>query len=168
MGTKPDAEENIDSFFTEIVNNYQTMLLRICLLQLQDYHLAEDAVQETFYKAYRALYAWKHDCSVKTWLFRIAINTCRDIHRSSWWIHRKKSMPIDSIISLSYCNAEQTNLTQAIASLPYKSKEVIILYYYQGLDEKEIASILHLAPSTVSSRLCSSRKKLKKLIKEEY
>ena len=52
-----------------------------CFACLNDEALAEDAVQETFLKAYRALDRFRGDAEEKTWLLRIAINTCRDLRR---------------------------------------------------------------------------------------
>ena len=71
--------------FTESAEMYQEELLRICFLYLQDRGLAEDAVQETFLKAYRALQRYREKCSPRTWLTRIAINTCKDYRRTFWF-----------------------------------------------------------------------------------
>lgn len=64
-----------------LVERYQTDLLRMCYLNLRDAELARDAVQETFLKAYRSMEHFRGDCQEKTWLMRIAINTCRDMRR---------------------------------------------------------------------------------------
>ena len=57
----------------------------MCYLHLSDKSLAEDAVQETFLKAYRGLSTFRSESSVKTWLIQIAINTCKSMKRSAWW-----------------------------------------------------------------------------------
>ena len=80
-------DPGIEQQFCDLVNTYQTQLLRMCYLHLQDKGLAEDAVQETFLKAYRALPAYRGESNIKTWLMRIAINSCRDAQRSGWWKH---------------------------------------------------------------------------------
>lgn len=64
------------------IRDYQAALLRSCYLYLQDRGLAEDAVQETYLKAYQHWADFRAESSEKTWLFRIAINTCRDMRRS--------------------------------------------------------------------------------------
>ena len=61
-----------------LVDAYQSSLRRMCCAILRDRTLAEDAVQETFLKAYKALDTFRKESSEKTWLMRIAINTCRD------------------------------------------------------------------------------------------
>ena len=86
----PDMPE----LFERLVETYQTPLRRLCCVMLKDVHLADDAVQETFLKAYRALNDFRRESSGKTWLTRIAVNTCRDMMKSRWfrwtapWISR--------------------------------------------------------------------------------
>ena len=57
----------------------------MCCVYLRDASMAEDAVQETFLKAYRALDSFKGDSSEKTWLYSIAMNVCRDMRRLAWY-----------------------------------------------------------------------------------
>ena len=87
----------LEQTFTELVNAHQTSLLRMCYLNLHDSGLAEDAVQETFVKAYRALPAFRGDSDPKTWLMRIAINTCRDMQRGSWLKHISRTVTLDQL-----------------------------------------------------------------------
>ena len=75
---------------------YETPLLRLCCALLGDAALAEDAVQDTFIRAWRALPHFRGDSSEKTWLTHIAVNVCRDLHYKSsviLRIHRKRSVP---------------------------------------------------------------------------
>lgn len=58
-----------------LVEEYQPMLIRMCYVYLRDAEQARDAVQETFLKAWRALPHFRHECSEKNWLIRIARNT---------------------------------------------------------------------------------------------
>ncbi len=57
---------------------YGDEIKRFCTLQLKDSFQAEDAAQDTFVKAWKALDTFRNDSSEKTWLIRIAVNTCRD------------------------------------------------------------------------------------------
>ena len=63
-----------------LIDAYGDELLRLCLLYLGDRQLAEDAFQETMVKAWRALPGFRGESGAKTWLFHIAVNTCRDAH----------------------------------------------------------------------------------------
>ena len=80
-----------------MVNQYQLPLLRLCYAYLRDEELAKDAVQETFIKAYRNLNGFRETASEKTWLSRIAINTCKDLRRASWFRHVDRSVTLDMI-----------------------------------------------------------------------
>lgn len=73
-----------------LMAQYKNDLMRMALAFLKDEALAEDAVQETFFKAYHALTAFRGDSSEKTWLMRIAINVCRNIRRDAVSISRRQ------------------------------------------------------------------------------
>ena len=80
----PDSKEKR---IEHMVTLYQLPILRLCILYLHDEDLAKDAVQETFIKAYRNLDGFRDASSEKTWLTRIAINTCKNVRRSAWFRH---------------------------------------------------------------------------------
>ena len=102
-----------------MVNEWQLPLLRLCYIQLQDKGLAEDAVQETFIKAFRALDTFRGDCSEKTWLTRIAINTCRDMRRGSWFRHIDRKVSLEMLPEAAVQPAEEKlDLTIAVMNLP--------------------------------------------------
>ena len=168
LGIKaPDP--HVEQVFTELVDTYQTSLLRMCYLNLQDIGLAEDAVQETFIKAYRALSSFRNESNLKTWLMKIAINTCHDMQRGSWWKHINRAVTLDRLNSASPSVSDDViSLNMEIAKLPMKLREVVLLYYYQNMTTEEIADALRIAPSTVSSRLKKAREKLRHAMKEVY
>lgn len=154
-----------DSAFEELVSQNQDKLLRTCYLYLRDRQLAEDAVQETFLKAYRSLPAFRGDSSQKTWLTRIAINTCRDLYRSEWFRHMDRRVTPED---LSECGApfssREESLIVEVMRLPRRLREVTLLYYYHGMDERDIAEALGISRSAVSDRLSRARRKLKGMI----
>ena len=149
-----------DSAFEELVSQNQDKLLRTCYLYLRDRQLAEDAVQETFLKAYRSLQAFRGDRSQKTWLTRIAINTCRDLYRSEWFRHMDRRMTPED---LPECGApfssREESLIVEVMRLPRRLREVTLLYYYHGMDERDIAEALSISRSAVSDRLSRARRK---------
>lgn len=155
----------LDQELCRLVEQYQTALLRMCYLYLHDAALAEDAVQETFLKAYKAMDTYRGDGSGKTWLMRIAINTCRDMRRSAWfrYVDRRITPEILHEPSVQVEKADE-ELTLAIMKLPRKLKEVIMLYYYQGMKIAEVAATLEVAPSSVSGRLSRAKKKLRTVL----
>lgn len=76
---------------------YQLPLLRLCMMYLHDEEQAKDAVQETFIKAYRHLDGFRADASEKTWLTRIAVNTCKNVLRTGWFRHVDRSVTPEMI-----------------------------------------------------------------------
>ena len=163
----PDPD--LEQIFTELVSSHQTSLLRMCYLNLHDTGLAEDAVQETFVKAYRALPGFRGECSMKTWLMRIAINTCRDMQRGSWLKHISRTVSLDQLAEPSESFSEDALAVNIeIARLPVKLRETVLLYYYQNMKIEEIADILGIAVSSASERLKRAKEKLRYALKEVY
>ena len=158
-----------EQLFTELVNEHQTSLLRMCYLMLHDSGLAEDAVQETFVKAYRALSAFRGTSSLRTWLMRIAINTCRDMQRGSWLKHLSRTVTLDQLAEPSESFPEdELAVNMEIARLPMKLREAVLLYYYQNMGIEEVAETLGIAVSSASERLKRAKEKLRYAMKEEY
>ena len=84
--TGPDTAPDRDQRFERLAEAYQGSVLRLCYLTLCDKTLAEDATQETFLKIWRKLdrYEARNNCSVRTWIMRVACNTCKDQLRKGW------------------------------------------------------------------------------------
>ena len=155
--------------FYELVEMYQEDLLRVCFLYLQDQGLAEDAVQETFLKAYRSFSAYRGKCSPKTWLTRIAVNTCRDMRRTAWFRRvRWNEMPEWTASCYPDVSEEVIAVSVEIARLPPKLKEAVLLYYYQDMTVNEIAEALGISQSSVSGRLKRAKEKLRSALKGVY
>ncbi len=164
----PDPETT-EQTFTDLVNTHQTALLRMCYLNLRDRGLAEDAVQETFVKAYRALPAFRGDSNLKTWLMRIAINTCRDMQRGSWLKHISRTVTLDQLAEPSESFSEDAvTVNMEIARLPVKLREAVLLYYYQNMKIEEVADALGIGISSASERLKRAKEKLRTTLKEVY
>lgn len=165
--TGPDSVR--DQALCRLVNQYQTLLLRMCYLYLHDRALAEDAVQETYLKAYRALDTFRGECSEKTWLNRIAINTCRDMRRSSWFRYVDRRVTMEALPeAATEPGEEDIELTLSVMRLPQKLKEVVLLYYYQDMNTTEIAGALGVAQSTVSTRLKRARTRLRSILEGRH
>lgn len=156
-----------DERFTQMVTQYQGALLRMCYLYLHDRTAAQDAVQETFLKAYRHFDSFREESKERTWLMSIAINTCRDMNRSAWLRHvERRITPEDMVIAVQPQDEDALALAEAIRRLPARHRDVILLYYYQDMTIKEVAEALHAAPSTILKRLNQAKDKLKTLLDE--
>lgn len=158
-----------EEMLAHMVAQYEVILLRTCYMYLHDKGLAEDATQETFLKAYKALDTFRGESSEKTWLMRIAINTCRDMKRNAWFRYLDRSVEIERLPQpakvLDFMEAD--DLTQAILKLPTKHKEVVLLHFYQDMTMREIASVLDISASTVQKRVTAACSKLKKMLGKE-
>ena len=157
-----------DMRIEELIDLYGDDILRLCLMYLGDRQLAEDAFQETFVRAWKHLSAFRGESSVKTWLSRIAANTCRSMLRTTWLRMRRKSQSVDALLDLPAPEAEEhRKLTRAVYALPGKYREVVVLHYMQDMKLREIAALLHIPENTVSTRLRKARKLLGEALEGE-
>ena len=155
----PDSK---DARIEHMVTLYQLPLLRLCMMYLHDEEQAKDAVQETFIKAYRNLDGFRNDASEKTWLTRIAINTCKNVYRSGWFRHMDRSVTPDMFAERpAPVDYEDDNLTTAIMNLPLKLREVALICWLQGMTNEEAAEALGISRQAVGGRLNRARKKLR-------
>lgn len=152
--------ETRDETLARLVHEHQGALLRLCYLSLRDEELARDAVQDTFLKAYENLDKFRGDSSEKTWLTRIALNTCRDMCRANWFRFVDRRVTPDSLRQVAEAPDRNVELSIAISQLPGKLREVVLLYYYHGMTLEEMSEVLRTAKSTLSQRLSQAREKL--------
>lgn len=155
---------------TAWVNRYSETLLRMCFIQLQDHALAEDALQETFIKAWKAMpkYERRPILHERAWLARIALNVCHDVQRSRWMRHVDASQTLEALPpSVTAVQPEDRSLFLDICMLPDKYREVLLLYHYQRLSMRDTAKVLGLDVSTVHGRLKKAEALLKRRLTEE-
>jgi RNA polymerase sigma-70 factor, ECF subfamily len=162
---------NPNDLLEELMSDYGEELTRTAYPYLKDWSLAEDAVQESFIKLYKNLHTFRGDASIKTWVYKILTNTCKDILRSAtmkkvvlgnlfdYKGHTEKSAEY-TILN----NESGKELAQSVLNLPLKYREVIILFYYQSFSTKEISQLLSITESTVRVRLNRGREKLRRIM----
>ena len=146
------------------ISRWEKTMLRLCYAYLCDTALAEDAVQETFFKAWKNYGKFRGEAEEKTWLTRIAINTCKDLMKSAWSRNTDRSVTPDDLPegSVSF-DAQDDTVTRAVMALPREMKEATLLHWYQGMTLQEMSKVLRLPRSTINYRL----KKAKAILKEE-
>lgn len=165
----PDNRERMEERLTALVEAYQEPVRRMCVLWLRDASLAEDAAQETFLKAYRALPSFRGGCSEKTWLMRIAVNVCRNMLRTGWFRNVDRRTALETLPEPAVPFSERDDtVVRLISELPQKEREVILLYFYQDMSMREIAETLHIAVSNVSRRLNAAKEALRGRIEREW
>ena len=162
-------EARARQWLESLMDAYGTSLLRMCTVYLRDASLAQDAVQDTFLKAYRNMDSFRKACSEKTWLMRIAVHTCRDYQRSAWFRHTDQRKSIEELPERQAPDAfwDHTVLDE-ISRLPKRYREVILLRYYQGMKIREVAQVLHVSESAVKQRCSKANAILHERLKEWY
>ena len=82
--------------FDDLVIRHKDRLFNLCYWFLGDYHEANDSAQETFIKAYRSLKRFRCESAFSTWLYRIAVNTCKNRFKSSEYRQKKRTVSLDN------------------------------------------------------------------------
>lgn len=153
-----------------LIKTYGKYVLKICHYYLRNGQDAEDAFQEVFIKLIRKHSAFRGKSEFKTWLTRIAINTCKDFLKSR--LLRNSTDVDEGFLDCNDCldaakYDEYDELYQIIVALPLDYKDVILLKYYYGYTSKEIARILKLTEPAVNSRLHRAKIYLKEILTEK-
>ena len=158
--TRREREDRMET----MIRQWGTSVLRTCFVCLSDAQQAEDAMQETFLKAWRNLdqFEKRNGASEKTWLMHIALNVCRDYRRSRWYRHVDMSRSLEDIpLHVNDALPEDRELLSDVLSLPEKLRQPILLYYYQDMTLEEIAEALGTSKSTVYNRLRKAEDQLR-------
>ena len=169
-GVLPDASRHGRGLSVEeLIDSYGDDVLRLCVLILGDRQLAEDAFQITMTKAWRQLASFRGESGEKTWLSHIAANVCRDMLRTGWMRLLRRSDPIEALPELAAPGEDEggSGVRDAVLALPGRYREVIVLYYFEDMKQREIAQALRLPVHTVSTRLRRARAMLAKALGEE-
>ena len=157
------------AWLDEAITRWEKPMLRLCYAYLCDAALAEDAVQETFFKAWKNYGRFRGEAEEKTWLTRIAINTCKDLLKSAWTRNTDRSVtPDDLPEGMASFDEQDDTVTRAVLALPKELKEVTLLHWYQGMTLEEVRKVLRLPRSTINYRLKKAKAILKKELEDWY
>ena len=159
-----DARQTLDDLMVQ----HGSRLLRLCAMNLQDASLAQDAVQDTFLKAFRQFHRFRGDAEALTWLTAIAINVCRDYRRTAWFRHVDRHVEADALPRAADFSFPDNTVIRAVMALPPRYREVILLRYYQNMTQMEIAAVLHISDRAVRQRLNKANNMLREQLKEWY
>lgn len=170
--TGHDLSEKLPAYDIEtLIREYGNDVLRTAYMYVKDIHTAEDIFQDVFIKVNQKLSTFEGNSSIKTWIIRITINTCKDFLKSAW---NRRVVPMmeyqeDAIISDSdYDEVEKQDtkelIKNTVLSLPAKYKDVVLCVYFQDMTIAEAAATLNIAEGTAKSRLSRARVKLKSIL----
>ena len=156
---------DVDSF-NQLILRWERPIYALAYRVIGREEDARDVVQETFLRAFRALPGFKGQAKFSSWIYRIALNLCRD------WIRRQKRTPVvqlpedaeaverlayrepvDSVEDLVARKELSAVVADAMALLPEEQRTAIILKEYHGMTFQEIAELQGVPLSTVKTRL---------------
>ncbi|MFC5734016.1 sigma-70 family RNA polymerase sigma factor [Cytobacillus gottheilii] len=164
--------ESKDEWFEKIMDVYGERLTKLCFNYTKDWNVSEDIVQEVFITCYREYENIDKIDFFKAWIYRITINKCKDLLKSSFFkrvvmsstlVTHIRTLELSPEMSIMK-NSEEEFLSTCVLALPIKYREVITLYYYDELSIEEISRILKINNNTVKTRLNRARIKLKVLM----
>ncbi len=156
--------------FGGLIRRYQQDAFRLAYLITRNNAEAEDAAQDAFLKAYRALGSFRAGGSFRAWLLAIVANEARNRLRSSSRrtaletrsaAERSSPVPAPSPEGAFLAEEERAALALALAKLPEADRTVIAYRYFLHLSENEMAEALGCARGTVKSRLSRALTKLR-------
>lgn len=172
-----DVQQGNAEAFTVLFNRYEEKMLRYGRRFLYTYEDLEDAVQDVFIKTYQNIKSFHVNKKFSTWLYRIAHNTFINV------IKKKGREPVgffdfDTLIKIPTRPSQtlqddlskkedRESLEKNLKDLSPKYREVLVLYYFEDMEYKEIADVLSIPISTVGVRIARGRAMLKKVIFKE-
>lgn len=144
---------------TNTIENYSDMLRKICFMHLKNYSDVEDVFQEVFLKYMQSDINFESEEHKKSWLIRVAINSCKDLLKNFF---RRNVVSMDHISMEPVLLKERDlDVLNAVAKLPTKFKNVVYLFYYEEYTVPEIADILNKKENTIYTWLGRARNRLK-------
>lgn len=171
--------DGVEAAYERLIDEFQQPVYNLVVRLLHDPTDASDVVQEVFLKVFRKIGAFRGDSSLKTWIYRIAVNEAYNYQR--WFSrHRKQEVGLESDDStgLSYfqrlsdparspfeCVADQEQqalIEQALGGISASFRAAVVLRDIEELSYEEIAEVLQVALGTVKSRILRGREALRR------
>lgn len=160
--------------FDAIVLRYKDMIFNLCYNIMKDYDEAADCAQDTFIKAHKNLRSFEFRSSLSTWLYAIAVNTCRNRLSASYFrrvlpmgdggvldlLHRDDDNPAENFDR----SEKEEAVRRAVSQLPDEERVLIVLRDFEGKDYEEISSITGVKTGTIKSRISRGRHRLRGLL----
>jgi RNA polymerase sigma-70 factor (ECF subfamily) len=171
--------------FAGLVARHEAMVYGLAARLLGDVEEARDVAQEVFLQVYRAIDRFEGRSRLKTWIYRIVVNQCRN--RRRWWRRRAvaQARPLECVtpqdearLAAERGNADDpfagvarreqaARVQAALARLSFDHRAILLLKEGDGLSCEEIGSALHIAEGTVKSRLCRARESFRAALERE-
>ncbi|MBE6963559.1 MAG: RNA polymerase sigma factor [Ruminococcaceae bacterium] len=144
--------------FRTLAETHRSMVYRIALNFFRNIQDAEDATQEVLLKLYLRADPFDSQEHARNWLIQVTLNHCRSVWRSPW---RQRVTLEELTAAIPFSRPEDGELFRTVMALPEKHRTVLYLFYYEDLSVREIANVLKVSETAVTSRLSRARKALK-------
>jgi len=159
------------NFYAEIIHRYEKKLLRYALYLINDEHLATDAVQEGFIKAYVNLHSFNAKMKFSSWLYRIVHNQAINlVYKNKQHSLFEENLELDSGIDLEddlIKKELRAHLHNCINQIPILYKEPLTLYFLEEKSYEEISDILRLPIGTIGTRINRAKHLVKKICQKK-
>ena len=174
-----ELRAGVDAAYETLIQRFELPVFNIVARLMDDPADAADVVQEVFLKIFRNIASFRQDASLKTWIYRIAVNEARN-HRRWFSRHRKQEVGLDpdpgetqgfqdwlpdagrSPFETAADHETQELIEQALAKVNPRFRAALVLREIEGLSYEEIADILEISLGTVKSRILRGRDALRK------
>lgn len=161
-----------EEWLEQLMDQYGNRLTNLAFSYLKDWGRAQEVVQDVFVTCFHRAHQLDEIRSIEAWLYRITINRCKDVLKSSWFKRVLVGSPLFQFLrSKEYTpqehmlqNSEDEALVQCVLALPLPYREVILLYYYEDLTVPEISALLDVNQNTLRTRLKRGREQLAHLL----
>jgi len=156
--------ESLEQRFTELVKEYKTTIYTVCLMFSNDKAEIEDLFQDVLVKIWQGLANYRGDANMRTWIWRIALNTCINLDRKKKRSGKRVPLSVDiDLFEDSDDRALQTKqLYSRINRLGLVDRSIVLLWL-EGISYDEIGEITGISASNVSVKLVRIREQLKKM-----
>lgn len=142
-----------------LFESYKNDVYRLALSFTRNPQEAEDVCQTVFLKLMESHVSPGKE---RAWLMHVTVNQCRSLLRSHWW---RRTAPLEECAHI--WEAPENSVLAALMTIPPKYRVVLYLHYYEVLSSGEIAKLLHISQSAVTTRLSRGRHLLKEMLEEE-
>lgn len=168
-----------DEAFDKLIELYGNDILRLCYIRTSQMEVAEDLTQETLLGVFKYIGKFKSKCSLKTWIYKIAINNCNKyqgkLYKEKSTVtyvdfsdDKEKDIAYDESGFEEYLGECNKNIIlDGLSKINKKYQDVIYMFYYDDMSIKEISSVLEKSENTIKTFLRRGRIELSKNIRKE-
>lgn len=154
-----------------LMKEYGQSILWLAYSYVKDKKLAEEITQDVFIICYKKMETFREESSIKTWIYRITTNRCKDVMKSKSYKYKKMTQSLfDHFVSKDDTpedflirKTDEKELSLAVLTLPLKYREIIFLFYFENLKVEDISRLLSVKPNTVKTRLHRGRELIKQM-----